>query len=478
MSITPSAQYSLTIRIEIAHRPGMLGQVASAIGKAGGIIGAVDLIEVTEDTLLRDITVDAADPGQWDAIVGALDGLDGVRVVDTTDRTFLLHVGGKIEMRNKHPLRTRDDLSMAYTPGVARVCLAIRDDRQRAFALTIKQNTVAVVTDGTAVLGLGDIGPEAALPVMEGKAMLFKEFAGVDAFPLCLATKDVDKIVETVKVLAPGFGGVNLEDISAPRCFEVEERLRKELDIPVFHDDQHGTAVVVLAALLNALRIVKKPLKSLRVVVTGVGAAGTATIKILQSSGVRDIVGVDEHGTIYRGRTKGMDFMKRWVATNTNPRQIKGALSEAMHRADVFIGLSVPGILSVRDVKRMARDPIVFAMANPVPEIQPEEAERHVRVMATGRSDYPNQINNVLCFPGFFRGLLDSRARTVNDEMKLAAARALAACVSRGELSAEYIIPSVFNKTVAPAVATGVARAAWDTGSARRRRRYDVSVIQ
>jgi len=392
-------------------------------------------------------------------------------VVNVSDRTFLMHLGGKIEIRNKVPIRTRDDLSMAYTPGVARVCLAIRDDRERAFALTMKHNSVAVVTDGTAVLGLGDIGPEAALPVMEGKAMLFKEFAGVDAFPVCLATKDSDKIVETVKLLAPAFGGVNLEDIAAPRCFEIEERLRKDLEIPVFHDDQHGTAVVVLAALLNALRIVRKDLKKLRVVVTGVGAAGTATIKILLSSGVRDIIGVDEHGTLHRGRTVGMDFMKRWVATATNPRQVKGRLSDAIVKADVFIGLSVPGILSVRDIKNMARDPIVFAMANPDPEIQPEEAERHVRVMATGRSDYPNQINNVLCFPGFFRGLLDSRARTVNDEMKVAAAHALAASVPRGELSAEYIIPSVFNKNVAPAVADGVARAAHETGVARRRRR-------
>ena len=307
--------------------------------------------------------------------------------------------------------------------------------------------------------------------------MLFKEFANVDAFPICLATKEPDKIVETVKYLAPGFGGINLEDIAAPRCFEIEERLRKELDIPVFHDDQHGTAVVVLAALLNALRIVKKDLKKLRVVVTGVGAAGTATIKILLSSGVRDIIGVDEHGTIYRGRAQGMDFMKRWVAGATNPRQVKGRLADALARADVFIGLSVPGILTVRDLKRMARDPIVFAMANPVPEIQPEQAQDHVRVMATGRSDYPNQINNVLCFPGFFRGLLDSRARTVNDEMKVAAARAIAACVGRSELSEEYIIPSVFNKAVAPAVAAGVARAAHATGVARRRRQVDLSVI-
>jgi malate dehydrogenase (oxaloacetate-decarboxylating) len=306
---------------------------------------------------------------------------------------------------------------------------------------------------------------------MEGKAMLFKEFAGVDAFPVCLATKDVDKIVETVKLVAPTFGGINLEDIAAPRCFEVEERLRKELDIPVFHDDQHGTAVVVLAALLNALRLVRKSVTRIRVVVTGVGAAGTATIKILQSTGVHDIIGVDEHGIIHPERATGMDFMKRWVASTTNPRRVKGGLGEAVERADVFIGLSVPGILTVRDLKRMARDPIVFAMANPTPEIQPEEAERHVRVMATGRSDYPNQINNVLCFPGFFRGLLDSRARTVNDEMKLAAARALAGAVARSELSAEYIIPSVFNKAVAPAVAEGVARAAHQTGVARRRRR-------
>ncbi len=471
MAIAPSASYSITLRVEIKNRPGMLGRVASAIGNAGGDIGSVDLVESLRDRVVRDITVKARDSIHGQQIVTRLRRVTGVRVVNVSDRTFLMHLGGKIEIKNKVPIRTRDDLSMAYTPGVARVCLAIRDDRERAFALTMKHNSVAVVTDGTAVLGLGDIGPEAALPVMEGKAMLFKEFAGVDAFPVCLATKDPDKIVETVKLLAPAFGGVNLEDIAAPRCFEIEERLRKDLEIPVFHDDQHGTAVVVLAALLNALRIVRKDPKKLRVVVTGVGAAGTATIKILLSSGVRDIIGVDEHGTLHRGRAVGMDFMKRWVTTATNPRQVKGRLGDALYKADVFIGLSVPGILSVRDIKRMARDPIVFAMANPDPEIQPEEAERHVRVMATGRSDYPNQINNVLCFPGFFRGLLDSRARTVNDEMKVAAAHALAACVSRGELSGEYIIPSVFNKNVAPAVADGVARAAHETGTARRRRR-------
>src|SRR6266581_3531859 len=363
-SVAPSASYSLTVRLAIRNRPGMLGRVAMAIGEAGGDIGAVDLVESTREQIHRDITIDARDSDHGQQIVARVRRVAGVRVVNVSDRTFLMHLGGKIEVRNKVPIRTRDDLSMVYTPGVARVCLAIRDDRQRAFSLTIKHNTVAVVTDGTAVLGLGDIGPEAALPVMEGKAMLFKEFAGV-----------------------------NLEDIAAPRCFEVEERLRKELDIPVFHDDQHGTAVVVLAALLNALRIVKKDLRRIRVVVTGVGAAGTATIKILQSSGVRDIIGVDEYGTIYRGREQGMDFMKRWVASATNPRRVEGKLGDALEGADVFIGLSVPGILTVKDIKRMARDPIVFAMANPDPEIRPEEAEKHVRVMATGRSDYPNQIN-------------------------------------------------------------------------------------
>ena len=466
----PSASYSLTVRLEIRNRPGMLGNVTSAIGRAGGDIGAVDLVETTGNRVVRDITIKASDSRHGQEIIGSLKGIAGVKVANISDRTFLMHQGGKIEITSKVPIRTRDDLSMAYTPGVARVCLAIHEDPSRAVTLTMKRNMVAVVTDGTAVLGLGDIGPEAALPVMEGKAMLFKELAGVDAFPICLGTKDPDKIVETVKLLAPSFGGVNLEDIAAPRCFEVEDRLRKELDIPVFHDDQHGTAVVVLAALLNALKIVKKDPRRLRVVVSGVGAAGTAAIKILLALGIRHLVGVDEHGTIYRGRPVGLDFMKRWVAEATNPQNLKGRMSEAIEGADVFIGLSVPGVLTVRDVKRMARNAIVFAMANPVPEIQPEEAERHVRVLATGRSDYPNQINNVLCFPGFFRGLLDSRARSVNDEMKIAAAHAIAACVGKDELGPEYIIPSVFNKKVAPAVAREVVRAAQRTGVAHRRR--------
>src|SRR5881397_1807429 len=475
MGNAPTASYSLTIRLEIENQPGMLGKVTSAIGKAGGDIGAIDLVKVRKKTLIRDLTFKASDERHGQQVVERLEAIEGIKVVHISDRTFLMHLGGKIEIKGKIPVKTRDDLSMAYTPGVARVCMAIHADPEKAYTLTTKQNTVAVVSDGTAVLGLGDIGPNGAAPVMEGKALIFKEFAGVDAWPLCLATKDVDEIVTIVKAISPSFGGINLEDISAPRCFEIEERLQKALDLPVFHDDQHGTAVVVLAALLNALRIVKKDLRRIRVVVTGVGAAGTATIKILQSSGVRDIIGVDEYGTIYSGREQGMDFMKRWVASATNPRRVEGKLGDALEGADVFIGQSVPGILTVKDIKRMARDPIVFAMANPEPEIRPEEAERHVRVMATGRSDYPNQINNVLCFPGFFRGLLDSRARVVNDEMKVAAARALAACVSRSELSEEYIIPSVFNKGVAPAVAEGVARAAHETATARRRRRVDRS---
>jgi malate dehydrogenase (oxaloacetate-decarboxylating) len=467
----PSASYSLTVRLEIRNKPGMLGQVTSAIGAAGGDIGAVDLVEMSRDRVVRDITIKASDSRHGQQIVDRLRGRPGVTVANVSDRTFLMHLGGKIEVRSKVPVRSRDDLSMAYTPGVARVCLAIKEDPQRAFALTIKHNAVAVVTDGTAVLGLGDIGPEAALPVMEGKAMLFKELAGVDAFPICLATREPDKIVETVKLIAPAFGGINLEDIAAPRCFEVEARLRKELDIPVFHDDQHGTAVVVLAALLNAVKLVRKELRRLRIVVCGVGAAGTAVIKLLMAVGVRHIVGVDEHGTIYRGRAVGMDFMKQWVAESTNARKLRGTLGDALRDADVFIGLSVPGVLRPADLRRMVADRIVFAMANPEPEIRPEEAERHVRVLATGRSDYPNQINNVLCFPGFFRGLLDCRARTVNEEMKVAAARSIAACVSPAELGPEYIIPSVFNKQVAPAVARGVLRAAQRTGVARRRPR-------
>jgi malate dehydrogenase (oxaloacetate-decarboxylating) len=470
MTVTPSAQYSLTIRIEIAHRPGMLGQVASAIGKAGGIIGAVDLIEVSEDKLLRDITVDAADQDQWQAIIAAIDAVDGVRVVDTTDRTFLLHVGGKIEQRNKHPLKTRDDLSMAYTPGVARVCTAIAHDRDKAFQYTIKRNTVAVVSDGTAVLGLGDIGPEAAMPVMEGKAMLFKEFAGVDAFPICLDTKDADEIVETVERIAPGFGGVNLEDISAPRCFEIEDRLKASLDIPVFHDDQHGTAVVVLAALLNACKLTGRDLEGLRVLVTGLGAAGVAVTKILMQAGVRDIVGADSKGLVSTARGDyddgTMNAVKRWYAEATNPEGLSGPPAGALEGRDLFIGLSGARIFPAEALRAMNDDAMVFAMANPTPEVSPEEAAPYARIVATGRSDYPNQINNVLCFPGIFRGALDVRARAITEEMKVAAAQAIARIIPESELREDYIVPSVFNRDVSPAVAAAVADRAKEQGAA------------
>jgi malate dehydrogenase (oxaloacetate-decarboxylating) len=470
MSITPSAQYSLTIRIEIAHRPGMLGQVASAIGKAGGIIGAVDLIEVSEDKLLRDITVDAADQEQWEAITAAIDAVEGVRVVDTTDRTFLLHVGGKIEQRNKQPLKTRDDLSMAYTPGVARVCMAIAEDRDKAFQYTIKRNTVAVVSDGTAVLGLGDIGPEAAMPVMEGKAMLFKEFAGVDAFPICLDTKDPDEIVETVRRIAPGFGGINLEDISAPRCFDIEDRLKEQLDIPVFHDDQHGTAVVVLAALINACKLTGRELASLRVLVTGLGAAGVAVTKILMTAGVRHIVGADSKGLVSTERPDYVDAtmnaVKRWYAESTNPDALTGAPANALEGADLFIGLSGARIFPAEELRRMNDDAMVFAMANPTPEVSPEDAAPYARIVATGRSDYPNQINNVLCFPGIFRGALDVRAHAITEEMKMAAAQAIARIIPESELREDYIVPSVFNRDVSPAVAAAVAEQAKEQGTA------------
>jgi malate dehydrogenase (oxaloacetate-decarboxylating) len=381
-----------------------------------------------------------------------------------------MHLGGKIEVKGKMAVKTRDDLSMAYTPGVARICMAIHHDPEKAYTLTIKQNTVAVVTDGSAVLGLGDIGPSAAQPVMEGKALIFKEFAGVDAFPICLATKDVDEIVLIVKALAPVFGGINLEDISAPRCFEIEERLQRDLDIPVFHDDQHGTAVVVLGAMINALKLVKKKMSEARFVVTGAGASGIATAKLLMKAGARHIIGCDRAGAIYKGRTENMNSMKEWFAEHTNPRRIKGSAGDALQGADVFIGLSGPGVVSLKDVKAMNKDAIVFAMANPVPEILPEEAGAFVRVMATGRSDYPNQINNSCGFPGIFRGLLDVRARRVNDEMKLAAAHAIAGMVGKGELSEEYITPSMFDPRLVPAVSAAVADAAIRTGVARKKR--------
>jgi malate dehydrogenase (oxaloacetate-decarboxylating) len=468
---SPSASYSLTVRLEITNKPGMLGQVTSAIGKAGGDIGAIDLVQVGKSTITRDLTFKARDEPHGQQIVDKIRGVRAVKVVNVSDRTFLMHLGGKIEVRGKMSVKTRDDLSMAYTPGVARVCMAIHHDPQKAYALTIKQNCVAVVTDGTAVLGLGDIGPAAAAPVMEGKALIFKEFAGVDAFPICLATKDVDEIVSIVKAISPIFGGINLEDISAPRCFDIETRLQRDLEIPVFHDDQHGTAVVVLAAMINALKIVKKRLADARIVFIGAGASGIATAKLLMKAGAKNIIACDRAGALYRGRTDNMNSMKEWFAKHTNEKRLKGTAADALKGADVFIGLSGPGVVSLKDIKTMNRDPIVFAMANPVPEIQPEEAGPFVRVMATGRSDYPNQINNSCCFPGFFRGMLDVRARRVNDEMKLAAAQALAEIVTKDELGEEYITPSMFDSRVVPAVAAAVSEAAIKTGVARRKSR-------
>jgi len=463
----PSASFSATLRVRLENQPGTFARLAEVIGEAGGLLGAIDLVRVERGTKVRDVTVLAADAEQMEEIAKAVHEVPGIEVLNVSDRTFLMHLGGKIEIALKSPLKTRDDLSMAYTPGVARVSSAIAADPAKVWNLTIKQNTVAVVSDGTAVLGLGDIGPEAALPVMEGKAMLFKEFGGVDAFPICLATKDPDEIVATVKAIAPVFGGINLEDISAPRCFEIEERLRAELDIPVFHDDQHGTAVVVLAALHNALEVVGKRLEDVRVVVTGVGAAGVAVTKMLLAAGVQDVVGCDREGIVHRERP-GLSPVKAAYAELTNSRGLRGTADQALAGADVFIGLSQPGAVTVDGIRSMAEDAIVFAMANPMPEVLPEEIEGLAAVIGTGRSDYPNQINNVLAFPGIFRGALDVRASDITEEMKLAAAEAIASIVAPSELEADYVIPSVFNRDVAPAVSEAVARAAETAGVARR----------
>ena len=466
-----SAQFSLTVRVEIPHRPGMLGRVAGAIGHVGGVIGAVAMVEVSDRVIVRDFTVDTTDAEHWTRIVEAVDAIDDTRVIAITDRTFALHHGGKIEVTNKQQLRTRDELSMAYTPGVARVCEAIRRDHDQAFTYTIKHNTVAVVTDGTAVLGLGDIGPHASMPVMEGKAMLFKEFADVDAFPIALDTKDVDEIVTAVRLMAPGFGGINLEDIAAPRCFEIEERLQAELDIPIFHDDQHGTAIVVMAALFNALKITGKRAEDLRVLIVGLGAAGIAVTKMLQAAGVSDIVGCDSRGALHVQRADYVEGavtpIKRWFAEATNADCRSGGPADVIDGADLFIGLSGARVMPAEALARMRDDAMVFAMANPNPEVMPAEAAPYARIVATGRSDFPNQINNVLAFPGIFRGALDVRATTITEEMKLAAAHAIADTIDEAELTEDYIIPSVFNRDVAPAVAAAVAAEARDAGVAR-----------
>ncbi len=466
----PSASFSATLRVHLDNHPGAFAALAGAIGEAGGLLGAIDLVRVEKGKKIRDVVVLAADQNHIARIVEAVRALDGIEVEHVSDRTFLLHLGGKLEVVPKTPLKTRDDLSMAYTPGVARVCSAIAEEPDTVWNLTIKQNTVAVVSDGTAVLGLGNIGPEAALPVMEGKAILFKEFGGIDAWPICLDTTDPDEIVAAVTAIAPVFGGINLEDISAPRCFEIENRLREQLDIPVFHDDQHGTAIVVLAALLNGLRVVGKRIEDVRVVFTGSGAAGAATARMLLAAGVPDVVCCDRHGVLHPGRD-GLDAAKAALAAETNPRGLEGTADEALAGADVFIGLSGPGAISVEGVRTMADDAIVFAMANPNPEVSPEEIEELVAVVGTGRSDYPNQINNVLAFPGVFRGALDVRASAITREMELAAAHALAGVVDAEHLAADYVLPSVFDRSVAPAVAAAVSRAAEESGVARRRRR-------
>jgi malate dehydrogenase (oxaloacetate-decarboxylating) len=461
--LQPSASYSFTMRIELRQLPGAFAAVANAIGHEGAILGAIDLVRVDQRGVTRDVTIACVDAAHGERVVNAVRALDGVNVSSVSDRTFLMHKGGKIEIVGKVPIKTRDDLSMAYTPGVARVSSAIHEDPDSAWTLTIKGHTVAVVSDGTAVLGLGDIGPEAAMPVMEGKAMLFKELAGVDAFPLCLNTKDVDEIVRIVEGVAPTFGGINLEDIAAPRCFEIERRLRDMLDIPVFHDDQHGTAIVVLAALTNALRVVGKQMSDVKVVVSGAGAAGTAIMKLLLAQGVGDIIACDRMGALHPD-LPGLNSSMQWLADNTNKGRYAGSVQGALAGADVFIGVSAPNILTGDDIATMAAKAIVFALANPDPEVDPADARKYAAVVATGRSDQPNQINNVLAFPGVFRGLLDAQAKEYTVSMGLAAATAIADVVGPERANASYIVPSVFDPAVAPAVAAAVKNAALGDG--------------
>ena len=456
---TPTAAFSLQIRARLDNRPGQLGRLAMAIGEVGGNIVALEGFEAKQSHLDEDIVVNCSSEEHQIEVLDAIRSLDGIEILSNEDRTFAMHEHGKIEVRSLAPARDRDDLSMAYTPGVARVCKAIATDPKRARELTIKRNTVAIVTDGTAVLGLGDIGPAAALPVMEGKALLFKEFAGVDAFPVCLDVSSAEETIETVQRLAPVFGGVNLEDIAAPQCFEIEERLQELLDIPVFHDDQHGTAVVVLAALTNALKIVDKKMSDLNVVIAGVGAAGAAISKILLQAGVPHVVGVDRQGAIWEGR-EDLNPAKQWFAENTNPQRLTGSLSEVLPGADVFVGVSGPGLVTRADLETMGTDPVVFALANPDPEIRPEQAAGVAAVIATGRSDFPNQINNALCFPGIFRGALDVAATSITEGMKLAAADAIASVVDDDELTPDYIVPSIFDARIVESVAAATAAAA------------------
>ncbi|RCV53258.1 NAD-dependent malic enzyme [Marinitenerispora sediminis] len=466
MATLPSVSYSITVRLELDGHGSAVGSLTNAVEHVGGVITALDVTSAGHERIRIDVTCAARDTDHAKAIVDALGAIEGVTVHKVSDRTFLMHLGGKIEIKSKVPLRNRDELSMAYTPGVARVSSAIAANPDDARRLTIKRNSVAVVTDGSAVLGLGNIGPEASMPVMEGKAALFKRFADIDAWPIALDTQDVDEIVRTVQVIAPGFGGINLEDISAPRCFEVEARLRELLDIPVFHDDQHGTAIVVLAALKNALRVVGKELGEVRVAMSGAGAAGTAILKLLMHAGAKDVIVCDVHGAVHPGRDN-LDHNLEWIAANTNPGGYAGDLGGAVRGADVFIGVSAPNLLDGDDVAEMNDDAIIFALANPDPEIDPDIAQLHAAVVATGRSDYPNQINNVLVFPGVFRGLLDAQSRTVNSDMMVAAADALASVVTDDELGPHYIIPSVFHAGLSQRVAEAVREVAVREGQAQ-----------
>lgn len=458
--LTPNPSYSLTIRFQLPNRPGMLASVTKAISTLGGSMGQIDLIEQTRDLSIREITVDAVSEEHAETIVTAVKGLSEIKVINVYDRTFNLHRGGKISVESRIPLRGQDDLAMAYTPGVGRICMAIAQHPEEVYKLTIKQNTVAIVTDGSAVLGLGNLGPEAALPVMEGKALLFKQFGGVDAFPICLDTQDTDAIVETVKHIAPVFGGINLEDIAAPRCFEIEARLQRELNIPVFHDDQHGTAIVSLAALINALKLVNKTFADIRIVINGAGAAGIAIARLLHKAGATQIILCDSRGILSHSRTDLTPQKQEFAVDQT------GTLADAMQGADVFLGVSAPDVVTPAMVRSMAKAPIVFAMANPIPEIQPELVAEDVAVMATGRSDYPNQINNVLAFPGVFRGALDCRASCFTTNMYLEAAHALAALIKPADLNREHIVPSVFDDRIAAVVSAAVQRAARQDGVA------------
>ena len=459
MSTTPSVSYSITVRLEVPAGGSAVSLLTNAVEKAGGVVTALDVTSSAPDRLRIDVTCAASDTAHVTEIVDALRALPGVTVHKVSDRTFLMHLGGTIEMQSKHPIRNRDDLSMVYTPGVARVCEAIAANPEDARRLTIKRNSVAVVTDGSSVLGLGNLGASAALPVMEGKSALFKRFADIDAWPLCLDTQDTDEIVSIVAAISPGFAGINLEDISAPRCFEIEARLRERLDIPVFHDDQHGTAIVVLAALTNALRVVDKRLEDVHLVMSGAGAAGSAILRLLIEAGLRQVTVVDIDGIIHRDRP-GLDESLRWIAEHTNESGLTGTLRDAIRGADAFVGVSAPNLLTGDDVATMADDAVVFALANPVPEIDPVVASQHAAVVATGRSDAPNQINNVLAFPGVFRGLLDAHSHSIDQTMMVAAAEAIASVVTSSELNASYIIPSVFNADVHHAVAQAVRDAA------------------